>query len=92
MVVFVFAKGRKNSLEKIQQSNTIDRIRSHRTKSDTVFQHGTLSQNMRHCQTRSSSNSFDAVSLYDTMSRTGKCYFTESYESVLILTILHHSV
>ena len=50
-------------LEFLRQRNTIDRIRYHRTKSDAVFQRGTLSQNVRHCQTRSSSNSLDAVSL-----------------------------
>ena len=35
---------------------------------------------------------FDAVSLYHTVSRAGKRYFSASYESVLILTILHHLV
>ena len=74
------------------KENTIGRIRYHRAKSDTVFQHRTLLRNVRHCQIQSSSNSFDAVSLYHTVSRAGKCYFTASYESVLILTILHHIV
>ena len=63
MVVFSLLKEEKISLEKIQQSITIDRIRYHCIKSDTVFQHGTLSQNVRHDQTQSSSNSFDAVSI-----------------------------
>ena len=63
MVVFSLLKGEKISLEKIQQSNTIDRIRYHRAKSDTVFQRGTLLRNVRHSQTRSLSNLFDAVSL-----------------------------
>ena len=76
----------------MQQSNTIDRIENHRAKSDTIFQHRTLPRNVRHCQTRSSSNLFDAVSLYHTVSRAGKRYFSASYESVLILTILHHLV
>ena len=31
----------------------------------------------------------NAVSLYHTVSRAGKRYFTAPYESVLILTILH---
>ena len=92
MVVFSLLKEEKISLEKIQQSNTIDRIRNHDAKSDTVFQHGTLSRNVRHCQMRSLSNSFDAVSLYHTVFLNGKRYFTVSYESVLILTILDHIV
>ena len=68
------------------------RSRYHHTKSDAVFQYGTLSRNVRHCQTQSSSNSFDAVSLYHTVSHARKRYFTASYESVLILTILHYIV
>ena len=67
--LFFFAKGRKNSSEKIQQSNTKDRIRSHHSKSDTVFKRGTLSQNVGHCQTGSSSDSFYPVSLYHTVPR-----------------------
>ena len=47
----------------MQQSHTIDRIRNHRAKSDTVVQHWTLSRKVRHCQAWSSSNLFDAVSL-----------------------------
>ena len=70
----------------------MDEIRNNRAKSDTVFQRGTLSRNVRHCQRPSSSNSFDAVSLYHTVSRAGKRYFTGSYESVLILIILHRIV
>ena len=89
---FSLLKEEKISLEKIQQPNTIDRIRNHDAKSDTLFQRGTLSRNVRHCQPRSLSNLFDAVSFYHTVFRTGKCCFTVSYESVLILTILHHIV
>ena len=35
---------------------------------------------------------FDGVSPYHTVSHAEKRYFTTSYESVLILTILHHIV
>ena len=38
MVVFSLLKEEEISLERIQQSNIIDRIRNHRAKSDTVFQ------------------------------------------------------
>ena len=58
MVVVLFAKGGKNSLEKIQQSDT---VRYDCANSDTVFQHGALSQKVKHCQTNGSSNSFDTV-------------------------------
>ena len=84
-------KEEKISLKKIQQSDTIYRIRN-RAKSNTVFQRGTLSRNVRHCHTGSSSDLFDTVSLWHTVSCTGKCYFAASYGSVLILTILHHIV
>ena len=90
MIVFSLPKEEKTSLEKIQQLNTIDRIRNHHSKSENVFQYRTLSRSVRHCQTRSLSSSFDAVSLYHTVSRAEKHYFTASYESVMILTILHH--
>ena len=89
---FFFAKGRKNSLEKIKQSNTIDTIRYHGAKSDSVFQHRTLSWKVRDCQTRGSSSSFDTVSLYHTVSCAGKPCLAVTYESVLILAILHHIV
>ena len=49
-----------------------------------VVKHETLSD-------RSSSNLFNTVSLYHTVSRAGKHYFTASYESVLILTIHYPS-
>ena len=42
---------------------------------------------MRHCQRTGSSNSFDTVLLYHTVSRAGKHYLTGFYESVLILTV-----
>ena len=79
-------------LEFLTQRNTLGRIRYHRAKLDTIFQRRTLSRNVRHCQTQTSSNSFDAVSLYHTVSLAEKRYFTASYESVLVLTILHHIV
>ena len=43
-------------LEFLTQRNTIGRIRYHRAKSDPIFQRRTLSRNVRHCQTRTSSN------------------------------------
>ena len=86
IVLLLFAKGRKNSLEKIQQSNTIGIIKYHRAKSDTVFQRGTLSQNV------SDTVKQEVHQICWTLSRAGKRYLIAFYESVLILTILHHIV
>ena len=75
------------------QEKTLDKIKRNCAQSYTIFQGGTLSQEVRHCQRRGSSNSFDTVSLYHTVSLyAGKPYLTVTYESVLILTILHHIV
>ena len=77
-------------LEFLRRRKTIGRVRYRGARSDTVFQRRTLSRNVRHCEIRSSSNSFDTVSLYHTVPRAGKRYFTGCYESVLIITILHY--
>ena len=88
MVVFFFAMRRKSS----KAIKYVDTIRYHHAKSDTVFQCRTLSWKVRHCQTRGSSNSFHSFSLYHIVSCAGKRYLTVTYESVLIVTILHHIV
>ena len=79
-------KERKNSSEKINQSNKIDIIRCHSAESDNVFLGGTLSRKVRHRQITRSLDSFDNCTI------PCLAYITVSYGSVLILTILHYIV
>ena len=94
MVVFFFAIRRKI----LQRHKTIkyskyNQISSHKIRHCLSMSNiAILPWNMKHCQTRGSSNSFHTFSLYHIVSCTGKCYLTVTSESVLILTILHHIV
>ena len=83
-LLFALLKEEKNSSEKIRQSNTIDTISYHR-KTSVEYCCDTVKQEVHQIR-------FYTVLLYHTVSRAGVCYLTMTYESVLILTILHHIV